>query len=244
MYAESPRRANPQIERLAQKLRDNGIAASFADALSLAQSISESNTAEERYGSEKIPNRYQEQRRGPGVIQNVRPEECGTPLAYLNRERRGPGRIENLPERYQKMPERQERPAPVQQAAVFAAEPDERTVRELVDEDAKRVYAQPVQRPVETTPAPKVDSEWFKPVAQVSQPVPQPVQPAPVVRPATPAQVQAPPQFAQPAPQPQAPPRTVSRHPPGSSPEQRGRGLSKEEESNTDISKIFYFGRR
>jgi len=62
--------------------------------------------------------------------------------------------------------------------------------------------------------------------------------------PATPEQVQAPPQFAQPAPQPQAPPRTVSRHPPGSSPEQRGRGLSKEEESNTDISKIFYFGRR
>lgn len=88
---------NPTVQQLALQIKQRGLAVSDIDAIALAKSISgEKNPA--RYGSEKIPNRYADVQRQPAAgIQNVNPEEIGSPVRYIDREKRGPGRIENLP---------------------------------------------------------------------------------------------------------------------------------------------------
>lgn len=88
---------NPTVQQLALQIKQRRLALSDIDALALAQSISgEKNPT--RYGSEKIPNSYANvQRQLPAGIQNVDPEEIGTPVRYFDREKRGPGKIENLP---------------------------------------------------------------------------------------------------------------------------------------------------
>lgn len=87
---------NPSVQQLATAIKQRRLALSDIDAMALAQSISgEQNPT--HYGSEKIPNRYANvQRQPPAGIQNVDPEEIGTPVRYIDRAKRGPGRIENL----------------------------------------------------------------------------------------------------------------------------------------------------
>lgn len=87
---------NPSVQQLAMAIKQRRLALSDIDALALAQSISGEHS-QKGYGSEKIPNRYADaQRQPPSGIQNVDPEEIGTPVRYIDRAKRGPGRIENL----------------------------------------------------------------------------------------------------------------------------------------------------
>lgn len=228
---------SPHIEKLARTLQENGLAASTADALSLALSISdeECSTASAPYGSEKIPNRHPERpRKCPAGIANLHPSECGPPVSHLNKERK-PGRIENVPELAQQPVER---PKPKSTPAVFLHDPevsaasvreavsrkpeqreepqeqfdildDEEAVRQILEEDDSLIYGEP-----------EVVEEEV-PVAE-EEPVIQPAEPAPVQKP-------------EPVRQPVQNPFQQNG---------RGRGLTKEEAEMTDITQLFNFGNR
>ena len=239
------RNFNPQhVEQLAMRLKQNGLVSSMTDAMALAKSLTDANTSTSSYGSEKIPNPHAtQQRRHPDGIDNLRREECAAPLAYLNRERRTPGRIENLPDHLQGgrvcAVQMHYHEAPRSEPAVFQAKApvveapqedpyeDERAIKDILQQDDELVYGNK-QQPA-PAPAP----------VQAPAPAPAPVrEEQPVIRPA---------QVVQPAPAPapqasQAPQTSPSEIP--TNKEGRGRGLSKEEAAITDISKIFYYGGR
>lgn len=237
------RNFNPQhVEQLAMRLKQNGLVSSMTDAMTLAKSLTDANTSTSSYGSEKIPNPHAtQQRRHPDGIDNLRREECAAPLAYLNRERRTPGRIENLPDHLQGRVcavQMHHHEAPRSEPAVFqvrapvvetpADDPytDERAIKEILQQDAEMVYGDRQEQPA---PAP----------APVQAPAPVREE-QPVIRP---AQVVPPTPAPAPAPAPQSQEQPSPSEIPANH-EGRGRGLSKEEAAITDISKIFYYGGR
>lgn len=236
---------DPSVYQLSLVLMERGLAKSSVDAMTLAQGISgEWNPS--RYGSEKIRNPYASQQKQPaGGIANVDPREIGTPVRYMNRENHKSGHIENLSYRDDKPFEavKSAPPRPVQQppaeapkeeasipdvpadeAATFEElAADDPAVQELLDEDAKEIYAEPAPEPVA---------------------VPEPVrQEEPIIRPVQSKKIE----FA--SVQQRAPVKpTVSDKSEVPVTEEmramRGKGLSEEEEQLTDIQKIFYCGGR
>lgn len=238
------RNFNPQhVEQLAMRLKQNGLVSSMTDAMTLAKSLTDANTSTSSYGSEKIPNPHAtQQRRHPDGIDNLRREECAAPLAYLNRERRTPGRIENLPDHLQGgrvcavQMHHHEQPrsepavfqvrAPVVETPADDPYTDERAIKEILQQDDELVYGNKTEQPA---PAP----------APVQAPAP--VREEPVIRP---AQVVQPAPAPAPAPQQQQSEEERSPSEIPTTKEGRGRGLSKEEAAITDISKIFYYGGR
>ncbi len=230
---------NPSVYQLSLTLMERGLAKSSVDAMTLAESISgEWNPS--LYGSEKIRNPYANQQKRPaGGIANVDPREIGTPVRYINRENHKPGHIENLtycdnkpfeavksaPPRPVQQPEASQGDTSIPDVTVNeAAEEsaaDDPAVQELLDEDAKEIYAEPAPEPV-AAPEPVRQEEPVIRSVQSKKIESAPVQQRAPVRAAFSSEVPIPHEM-----------RAM-----------RGKGLSEEEEQLTDIQRIFYCGGR
>lgn len=234
---------DPSVYQLSLVLMERGLAKSSVDAMTLAQGISgEWNPS--RYGSEKIRNPYASQQKQPaGGIANVDPREIGTPVRYMNRENHRPGHIENLSylddkpfEAVKSAPPRpvQQPPAEashedisipdvtVNEAAPFEeSAADDPAVQELLDEDAKEIYADPAPEPVAVPVPVRQEEPIIRPVKKIEF---APVQQRAPVKPTVSDKSEVPVTEEMRA--------------------MRGKGLSVEEEQLTDIQKIFYCGGR